>query len=153
MRNCLFALIVAMFSFVVSAEETQQKERFYFFYSDSCPHCHEAMPFVESLEKEFPNIEFNKLEVSGHPEHLAIFNKKMEKLGTQAGGVPTFVFKDKYLVGFKKGVFEEKIRAMIADSAEKQTAAVPGKTDKSKQTETPAVPDKTPEKTAPAPAK
>ena len=152
MKKCLFVLIAAIFSFIVSAEETQQKERFYFFYSESCPHCHDAMPFLEALEKEFPNIEFNKLEISEHPEHLAIFNKKMEKLGAQVGGVPTFVFKDKYLVGFKKGAFEEKIRAMITASAEKP-AALPDKTDKSKQTKTPAQPEKAPKKTAPAHAK
>ena len=153
MKKCLFVLIAAIFSFIVSAEETQQKERFYFFYSESCPHCHDAMPLIESLEKEFQNIDFQKLEVSPQsPENQAIFNKKMEKLGTQVSGVPTFVFRDKYVVGFIKGTFEEKIRAMITASAEKP-AVLSDKTDKSKQTKTPAQPEKTPKKTAPAPAK
>lgn len=146
MKKIVFFLIFMFFTFVVFAEEMQKKERFYFFYSESCPHCHEAMPFIESLEKEFPDIDFQKLEVYQSLENSAIFNKKMEKLGTQVSGVPTFVFRDKYVVGFKKGSSEEKIRAMITVSAEKPAAALPDKTDRSKQAETP-------EKTAPVPAK
>ena len=153
MKKFLIMLALTMISLMLYAEETQQKERFYFFYSDSCPHCHEAMPLIESLEKEFPNIDFQKLEVSQSPENSEIFNKKMEKLSTHASGVPTFVFRDKYVVGFIKGTYEEKIRAMITASAEKPAAALPDKTDKSKQAKTPAQPEKTPKKTAPVPAK
>ena len=50
---------------------------------------------------------------------MAIFNKKAEKLRIKGGGVPTFVFRDRYIVGFKKGVYEEKIRAMIGKTARK----------------------------------
>ena len=119
MRKILILLVSAMISLMLSAEDAPKSERFYFFYSDSCPHCHEAMPFMEKLEKEFPDIEFKKLEVSKSPENLAIFQKKIEKLGIKGSGVPTFVFKDKYVVGFKKGSFEEKIRAMIGKPVKK----------------------------------
>ena len=71
------------------------------------------------IEKERPDIEFRKLEVSKSPENLAVFRKKMEKLGVKGGGVPTFIFKDKPLIGFRKGVFEEKIRAMIGKPVKK----------------------------------
>ena len=150
MKKVLFVLLFAVFSLVLSAEEAQKSERFYFFYSDSCPHCHEAMPFVEELEKEFPNIEFKKLELSKVPENLAIFNKKVEKLGIQGGGVPTFVFRDQYIVGFKKGAFEEKIRAMINKPAEN---AVPDKNEKSKKEAVPAPVEKNKKEAAPAVAK
>ena len=108
-----------MISLLLSAEDVKKSERFYFFYSDSCPHCHEAMPFVDELEKEFQDIEFKRLELTKVPENMAIFNKKAEKLGIKGGGVPTFVFRDRYIVGFKKGVYEEKIRAMIGKTARK----------------------------------
>ncbi len=119
MRKIFILLACAMISLLLSAEDVKKSERFYFFYSDSCPHCHEAMPFVDELEKEFPNIEFKRLELSKAPENMAIFNKKVEKLGIKGGGVPTFVFRDQYIVGFKKGVYEEKIRAMIGKTARK----------------------------------
>ena len=150
MKKVLFLLVFALVSLTLSAEEAQKTERFYFFYSDSCPHCHEAMPFVEELEKEFPNIEFKKLELSKVPENMAIFNKKVEKLGIKGGGVPTFVFRDQYIVGFKKGAFEEKIRAMINKPAEN---AVPDKKEKPKKEAVPAPVEKNKKEAAPAVAK
>lgn len=113
MKKIVFLFVSVLISFALSAGEPQQGEILYFFYSDSCPHCHEAMPFVEELEKERPDITFKKLEVSGNEVNLALFRKKSEKLGIKGSGVPTFIFKDKYIVGFRKGVYEEKIRAMI----------------------------------------
>ena len=150
MKKVLFLLVFVLVSLTLSAEEAQKTERFYFFYSDSCPHCHEAMPFVEELEKEFPNIEFKKLELSKVPENMAIFNKKVEKLGIKGGGVPTFVFRDQYIVGFKKGAFEEKIRAMINKPAEN---AVPDKKEKPKKEAVPAPVEKNKKEAAPAVAK
>lgn len=123
MKKVLFLLVFAAVSFAVSAGETQKNEVFYFFYSATCPHCHEAMPFVEELEKERPDITFKKLEVSGNEVNRAVFMKKIEKLGIKGRGVPTFIFKDKYIVGFKKGVYEEKIRMMIGRPVKKE----PGK--------------------------
>ncbi|MBQ4438515.1 thioredoxin family protein [bacterium] len=120
MRKIFILLACAMISLLLSAEDVKKSERFYFFYSDSCPHCHEAMPFVDELEKEFPDIEFKRLELTKVPENMAIFNKKAEKLGIKGGGVPTFVFRDRYIVGFKKGVYEEKIRAMIGRPVKKE---------------------------------
>ena len=119
MRKFLFCLIFALLPAAVFAEEASVNDVFYFFYSDSCPHCHEAMPFVEELEKEYPDIKFKKLELSKDEVNRAIFLKKAEELSMQGRGVPTFVFKDKYIMGFKTGSFEEKIRAMIGKSLEK----------------------------------
>lgn len=119
MKKILFLLVFAAVSFAVSAGEEPKKEVFYFFYSASCPHCHEAMPFVEELEKERPDITLKKLEVSGSEANLALFRKKAGELGIKGSGVPTFIFKDKYIVGFRKGVYEEKIRAMIGKPVKK----------------------------------
>ena len=118
MKKILILIVFVELSFVLSAGEAPENI-LYFFYSSSCPHCHEAMPFVEELEKERPDIEFRKLEVSGNEANRALFRKRTEKLGIKRGGVPTFIFKDKYIVGFKKGDYEEKIRAMIGKPVKK----------------------------------
>ena len=119
MKKIFVLLAWALISLMLSAGDVSTNDAFYFFYSASCPHCHEAMPFVEELEKEFADIEFKKLEVSKSPENLAVFKKKIAELGIKGSGVPTFIFKDKYIVGFKKGAFEEKIRAMIGRPVKK----------------------------------
>ena len=120
MKKIILFLFFALLSSVLPAEEAPQSV-FYFFYSATCPHCHEAMPFVEELEKERPDITFKKLEVSGDEVNLALFRKKAGELGIKGSGVPTFIFKDKYIVGFRKGVFEEKIRAMIRRPVKKKS--------------------------------
>ena len=132
MKKIVFLFVSVLISFALSAGEPQQGEILYFFYSDSCPHCHEAMPFVEELEKERPDITFKKLEVSGNEVNLALFRKKAEKLGIKGGGVPTFIFKDKYIVGFRKGVYEDKIRAMIGRPVPKTEKEAPAKQKKAK---------------------
>ena len=132
MKKIVFLFVSVLISFALSAGEPQQGEVLYFFYSDSCPHCHEAMPFVEELEKERPDITFKKLEVSGNEVNLALFRKKSEKLGIKGSGVPTFIFKDKYIVGFRKGVYEDKIRAMIGRPVPKTEKEAPAKQKKAK---------------------
>lgn len=119
MKKIFIFIALAVISFVLYAEDAPANDVFYFFYSDSCPHCHEAMPFVEELEKERPDITFKKLEVSSDEVNRAVFRKKAEKLGIKGGGVPTFIFKDKYIVGFRKGSYEDRIRAMIGKPAKK----------------------------------
>ena len=119
MKKIIFALIFALIPFAANAKEAKKADVFYFFYSATCPHCHEAQPFVEELEKEYPGIEFRKLELSASPENQAIFKKKLEQMKIKGSGVPTFIFKEKYIVGFRKGLYEEKIRAMIAIPAKK----------------------------------
>lgn len=135
MRNFAFFLIFAVIPAVLYGAEAPAEDTFYFFYSDSCPHCHEAMPFIEELEKEYPGMTFKKLEVSGNEVNLALFGKKAEKLGIKGRGVPTFIFKDKYVVGFKKGSFEKKIREMIGKPAPK---ALPENNKSQKKPEAPA---------------
>ncbi len=101
---------------------------FYFFYSESCPHCHQAMPFIAELEKKYPVIKFQKLEVSMVPENLEILKKKIKEVGIDESklGVPLFVFQKEYLMGFKENSFEPKIIAMID---KKEPAAIPLATD------------------------
>ena len=91
----------------------QDKDVFYFFYSYKCPHCIEAHPFIENLKKEYPQIIFKDLEVMKVPENRELFKKMIGKLGIQGGGVPTFIFNGKFVVGFQSGHHDKLIRQMI----------------------------------------
>jgi len=86
---------------------------FYFFYSYKCPHCKEAHPFVEKLKSEYPGIIFKELEVMKVPENRELFKKMIGDLGIQGGGVPTFIFKGKFVVGFQQGHHDRLVREMI----------------------------------------
>ncbi len=85
----------------------------YFFHSDKCPHCIEAKPFVAELKQLYPQIEIREMEVSEHPVNREIFLRKTTELGIERRGVPFFLMGKRYIVGFRRGMSEEAIRALI----------------------------------------
>ena len=132
MKKILVFLVFMLFTLIVSAEDPQKQDVFYFFYSDSCPHCHHAMPFIDSLEKEYPDIKFKRLEVSNDEVNFALFNKKMEKLQIKNAGVPLFIFNDKYVVGFKEGKSEKKIKKLLKGRKTQKTESPKTESQKTK---------------------
>lgn len=114
----LSAILVILFFIPVFAGDSvnvsdQDKDVFYFFYSYKCPHCVEAHPFIDKLKKEYPSIIFKDLEVMKVLENRELFKKMIGKLGIQGGGVPTFIFNGKFVVGFQSGHHDKLIRQMI----------------------------------------
>ena len=85
MKKFFLLLLLALFSFAVSAQEAQKDNVFYFFYSYKCPHCHEAQPFIAAIEKEYTDITFKKLEVLQVPENMKLYREMTQKLGIQGG--------------------------------------------------------------------
>ncbi len=63
----------------------------WYFYSDSCPHCKEAKPFVAELgEREW--IDLRAYEVAKNRDHGRLFRDTARAIGEQARSVPAFVF-------------------------------------------------------------
>ena len=113
MKKNLFLALFVFLSLSAFAEEVQKDNTFYFFYSYKCPHCHEAQPFIEQIEKEYKDITFKKLEVLQIPENRKLFMEMIQKLGIQNAGFPTFIFNGKFIVGFQSGHHDALIREMI----------------------------------------
>ncbi len=88
---------------------------FYFFYSEYCPHCKKAHPFIEELAKKHPELNFKMLEVSKSPENKALFEQKSNELKLESRGVPTFILGTKSIVGFREGTHDKMINEMIID--------------------------------------
>jgi thiol-disulfide isomerase/thioredoxin len=108
----LVAVFMLLFPLFVTASD-EDKDVFYFFYSYKCPHCVEAHPFVDKLKTEYPDIVFKELEVMKVAENRELFKKMIGDLGIQGGGVPTFIFNGKFVVGFQSGHHDRLIRQMI----------------------------------------
>jgi thiol-disulfide isomerase/thioredoxin len=108
----LVAVFMLLFPLFVTASD-EDKDVFYFFYSYKCPHCIEAHPFIDKLKTEYPDIVFKELEVMKVAENRELFKKMIGKLGIQGGGVPTFIFNGKFVVGFQEGHHDKLIRQMI----------------------------------------
>jgi cytochrome c biogenesis protein CcdA/thiol-disulfide isomerase/thioredoxin len=77
----------------------------YFFYGTECPHCHNVMPYVESLRDKYPDVSFRFLEI-WHDQTNNSFQKLLNhKLGLEAAGVPQVIVGNVSLLG------EDKIQA------------------------------------------
>ncbi len=101
---------------VPEPSQNVEKVVFYFLYSTGCPHCINAKPFVESLSKKYPQVEFRLLEVTGSEENKYIYYAKIKKLGITSTGVPLFVIGKNYKLGFdesKKSEIEDMIKKAL----------------------------------------
>lgn len=72
----------------------------YFFWSQSCPHCLEAHPFIEAISKERPWVVLHALEVSSSQENAQRFESMAQAIGREVEGVPTFIYCGAMLVGW-----------------------------------------------------
>ena len=72
----------------------------HFFWSELCPHCRDARPFVESLAREYPWLRLHSHELSRSAENRRLYLEMAAALGQEARSVPAFVFCGRMLVGF-----------------------------------------------------
>lgn len=63
----------------------------YFFWSETCPHCQAAHPFVEAIPRERPWVVLHALEVSRSDENARRFEAMAQAIGQRAEAVPTFM--------------------------------------------------------------
>ena len=92
-----------------------------FYWGVGCPHCEDAKPFVRSLEEGGLAVE--RAEIRQDPGGRARFLADVERLGIQAPGIPMFVLGERYVLGFRAGVTEDHIQAVIRDAAEGKARA------------------------------
>lgn len=75
--------------------------RLYFFWTETCPHCRRARPFVDGLAQEFRWLEVSSLLLTeDRPHDIALFLDMTEALGERTPGVPAFLFCGRMIVGF-----------------------------------------------------
>ncbi len=84
----------------------------FFFYSETCPHCARAKPFVEALADRTQWLRLRSLPISDSAENRALFRMIARELNQQAQAVPTFAFCGEMHVGYDNdasmGAFLEK---------------------------------------------
>ncbi len=82
------------------SKEGRAQIHFYFFWSETCPHCRRAKPFVKSLASSYSWLKVHSLEVSAQPENAQKYVAMAESLGRKARGVPAFMFCGQMHVGY-----------------------------------------------------
>jgi hypothetical protein len=73
----------------------------YFFWTETCPHCQRAKPFVESLPDRYPWLVLHSLPLDrAHRENVDAYVAMARAIGERAGSVPGFIFCGKLKTGY-----------------------------------------------------
>ncbi len=91
-----------------------------FFWGVGCPHCEEAKPFVDALEKDERRIRVERVEVRRDAQGRTRFVEQMTRLGAAGAGVPTFVIGDGYVVGYARGETDGEVRELVLRSLDRE---------------------------------
>lgn len=115
----------------------------YYFYSDTCPHCQEAKPFVRALaEREWIALEAR--EISTDRDNARRYYEMARALDQKAGSVPAFLFCGTMRVGYDReattgAALLADLEACRADPDAFLAAAATGAEPKSGGTEVPVL--------------
>jgi len=116
----IVAILFCLFAFVASARAEafpapdnvtwfssgenpgEGKVKLYFFWSQSCPHCHEAKPYIDRMTAEFPWLELQSYEISQNRQDAGLYEMMARMMGEQAQYVPTFFYCGRAEHGYDK---------------------------------------------------
>lgn len=79
----------------------QPQLQLYFYWTQTCPHCKEARPFVEAIPATRPWVALHSLELTRHPEHARQYEEMAAQLGQEAVSVPALLFCGEMHVGWE----------------------------------------------------
>ena len=115
MQKYLILLILPILLLGCSAQTNNlDPEKLYFFYSDTCPHCHDALQYIDSA---YPNLKMSMVNVTNNTGlELLLRCARKFKLGNSVG-TPLFCLKDKYVMGWSaqnQKLFDELVKTYTA---------------------------------------
>lgn len=90
----LFLFLIAFLLISLAYAETCDV---YFFYSTTCPYCAKEKPFLEDLEKKYPELNIQHYDIA---KNYDLFKQICEQYNTIPVGVPRTFIKDRVFIGF-----------------------------------------------------
>ena len=87
-------------TWIVAGADGQPQVQLYFFWSQSCPHCTAAHPYIEAISQARPWVKLHALELSRHPENVRRYEAMARGLGEEAASVPAVMFCGEMHVGW-----------------------------------------------------
>ncbi|ABC82016.1 membrane protein, putative [Anaeromyxobacter dehalogenans 2CP-C] len=98
------------------------------YWGVGCPHCEEALPYLDALARAHPALVVARYEVRQDAAGRARFRAEVERLGISPPGIPLFVAGDRHVLGFARGRSEAEVEALalgaLARGAEPAAAVV-----------------------------
>ena len=113
----VLTMLLAIFPSVVRADD-KKKITVYMFYGETCPNCHEAMEFFDSIEDEYGKYyELEKYEVWSmfYGRKNKLMQDVAKKMGTEKDklGVPYIIIGEKVFTGYAKNWNDDIINAIV----------------------------------------
>jgi len=72
----------------------------YFFWSETCPHCRKAKPFIESLPSSYPWMDLHSKLITDNVENRELFVEMIREAGEKSFAVPALFYCGKIHYGF-----------------------------------------------------
>jgi hypothetical protein len=73
----------------------------YFFWSITCPHCHEAKPWLDAMQKRKPWLVIHRHEISKDTEAYRMYIEMARSIGQEARFVPAFFHCRQMVMGYQ----------------------------------------------------
>lgn len=86
---------------------------FYFYWSNKCPHCAAALPFVDNLTVLHPDLSLQSYQLVGESDNVARYQVMASALGEEARSVPAFFLCNTMLTGFDPQVTPHQLESLF----------------------------------------
>ena len=85
----------------------------YFFWSKKCPHCLEALPYLDIITDVQSDLQIHKYQLVGETQNVKHYQLMMNAMGQEAKTVPAFVFCNTLLTGFDADITPQQIETTL----------------------------------------
>jgi len=86
---------------------------FYFYWSNQCPHCAEALPYVDNLGIVRTDVEVHSYQLVGEPDNVRRYQVMASALGEEARTVPAFFLCNTMLTGFDPAHTPQQLDSLL----------------------------------------
>lgn len=99
-----------------AATNGETQVQLYFFWSQKCPHCLKAIPFIDALDREHGWLEVHSAEISQNRKNLKRYVEMARGLGHEASSVPAFIICGRMITGYDspQGIGQEILELALA---------------------------------------
>lgn len=112
-KKILISFILVFSIFTLFLNKVSAKEvNVYMFYGKTCPHCEEALKYLESVKNKY-DLNIIKYEVWENKENRKIMEDVADVVDINVSGVPFCVIDNTGIVGYSSGVTDETYRYHI----------------------------------------
>jgi len=97
----IICLTIFLFSFLaIKPVLAEEKQNFYFFYGNGCPHCAKEEKFLDKIEADYKNIAVKRYEIWHNLDNAKLFKEVAQKTGLHITGVPVLIIGDEIVTGY-----------------------------------------------------